>query len=65
MSQEKIEQKRLRVHELLDSLSQKQILEFMSWAHPRLTWYADAGIQHSEVQLDEIISKLEWILKGK
>jgi hypothetical protein len=46
---------------LLDSLNEKQIDEFMSWAHPRLTWYADANIPHSEAQLDEIIAGLERI----
>lgn len=55
------EEKRSRIYGLLDSLSQPQIAEFMSWAHPRLTWYAEKGIEHSDSQLDEIISKLEEI----
>jgi predicted nucleotidyltransferase len=53
--------KRDSIHSLLDSLNEKQIDEFMSWAHPRLTWYADANILHSEAQLDEIIAGLERI----
>jgi hypothetical protein len=53
--------KRDRIYSLLESLDQNQISEFMSWAHPRLTWYADANIPYSESQLDEIIAKLEEI----
>jgi hypothetical protein len=60
-----IDKKRSRIHDLLDSLNQPQIAEFMSWASPRLTWYADKGIEHSEPQLDEIISKLEEITGKK
>ena len=55
--------KRSKIHDLLESLTQPQIAKFMSWAHPRLTWYADANIQHSEPQLDEIIAKLEEMKK--
>jgi hypothetical protein len=58
------EEKRSRIRDLMESMDGSQAAEFMSWASPRLTWYADAGIQHSETQLDEIIAKLEEI-KGK
>ncbi len=57
------EQKRSRVSELLESLKSEEISEFMSWANPRLTWYAGANIQHSETQLDEMIARLEEITK--
>jgi hypothetical protein len=59
------EEKRSRVSELLESLKSEEISEFMSWAHPGLTWYADANIQHSETQLDEIISRLEKITRKR
>lgn len=57
--------KKKKIADLMDSLTQTQIAEFMSWAHPRLTWYADANIPHSDPQLDEIIEKLEEILEKK
>jgi hypothetical protein len=57
------EEKRSRVRDLLESLKSEEISEFMSWAHPRLTWYADVNIQHSEAQLDEMIARLEEITK--
>jgi hypothetical protein len=59
------DEKRSRIYDLLDSLTQPQIAEFMSWAHPRLTWYAEKGIDHSDNQLDEIIAKLEEITRKK
>jgi hypothetical protein len=59
------EEKKSRIYKLMDSLSDKQAAEFMSWARPRLTWYADANIEHSESQLDEIIAKLEEITEKK
>jgi hypothetical protein len=60
-----LEEKRSKVYSFLDSLNQSQIGELMSWAHPRLTWYAGANILHSESQLDEIIAKLEEITRKR
>ncbi len=57
------EEKKSKIHKIMESLSGKQAADFMSWASPRLTWYADANIEHSENQLDEIIAKLEEIKK--
>jgi hypothetical protein len=57
------DEKKSRIYGLLDSLDKEQVSIFMSWAHPRLTWYVEARIEYSESQLDEIIARLEEITK--
>jgi hypothetical protein len=55
-----------KIYNLMDSIEhdKEKISKFISWFHPKLSWYIEKNIEYSESQLDEIIEFLKT-LKGE